>query len=157
MHFGAYAGLAMLLCTLFWARAWKTSRILLLVVPLLLAYGAVDEVLQSFVGRTADVWDWVADTGGRILGGVVLNLGDHAHLANLAVHPDGAGQGIGQNLTQIAFDAAIAEGFDHIHLATHKDMTATQAFYLHRGWVETGREGTKVYMSFDLRKRKPLS
>ena len=96
---------------------------------------------------------WVADVDGRILGGVVLVLGDHAHLANLAVHPDGAGQGIGQALTETAFQAASDVGFTEIALATHRDMNGTQAFYAKRGWVETGREGTKIYMTYDLNQR----
>ena len=32
------------------------------------AYGAADEWLQGFVGRTPSVWDWTADVGGATIG-----------------------------------------------------------------------------------------
>lgn len=68
LHFGAYAGLAFLACSLFWARAWPLRATVLLVVPMLLGYGVLDEFLQMFVGRNAEVWDWVADTIGVLIG-----------------------------------------------------------------------------------------
>lgn len=98
---------------------------------------------------------WVAEVDGIVMGGIIVVLGDQAQIANLAVHPKGAGRGIGQSLTDVAFDAAQAAGFDQMSLTTHQDMTATQAFYLRRGWIEIGRDGTKVYMSFELNQRNP--
>lgn len=34
---------------------------------LYVAYAALDEWLQGFVGRTPDVWDWVADSTGVVI------------------------------------------------------------------------------------------
>ncbi len=89
---------------------------------------------------------WVADVGGVVRGGVVVTLGGTAHIANLAVHPDAGGQGIGKALLDAAGQAAKRAGFPDIRLTTHAKMTATQAFYAKCGWVETGRAGDKVYL-----------
>ena len=99
-------------------------------------------------GIAADIRDhhvWVAKQSDQIVGGVVLVLGDAAHLANLAVHPDAGGQGLGQALIATATNAARAAGYDRLYLATHHKMTGTQAFYRRLGWAEAGRDGNKVY------------
>ncbi len=93
---------------------------------------------------------WVAEVDGIVRGGIVLALGVHAHIANLAVHPEAGGHGIGKALIDRATDAAAAAGHNEIQLATHRDMTATQAFYCKSGWAETGREGNKVYFALQL-------
>ena len=64
LHFGAYLGLSWLLATtlhLYGRRMWPT-------MPALLLFGAVDEVTQIPVGRTADPLDWFADAAGILLG-----------------------------------------------------------------------------------------
>jgi ribosomal protein S18 acetylase RimI-like enzyme len=99
-------------------------------------------------GIVEDIRDhnvWVAEVHGEVQGGIVVVLGGHAHIANLAVHPDVGGHGVGAALMDKAVTAAIAAGHDTIRLATHAEMTATQAFYRRLGWVETGRDGDKVY------------
>jgi ribosomal protein S18 acetylase RimI-like enzyme len=93
---------------------------------------------------------WVALVDGVVRGGIVLVLGPRAHIANLAVHPDAGGLGLGRALIDRATDAAAAAGHQSIELATHIDMTATQAFYRKLGWTETGREGNKVYFALQL-------
>lgn len=99
-------------------------------------------------GIADDVRDhnvWVADIAGQVQGGIVIVLGETAHIANLAVHPDAGGHGVGKAL--IAKAIAVAQAADHetVQLATHVDMLETQAFYRKIGWVETGRAGKKVY------------
>lgn len=104
-------------------------------------------------GVAEDISDrnvWVAEVDGVVRGGIVLTLGRHAHIANLAVHPDAGGHGVGKALIAQAIDAAAAAGHDAVQLATHVDMTATQAFYRKLGWQETGREGDKVYFQLQL-------
>jgi VanZ family protein len=59
-----------------WAsrKRWKTKPFLtaLAVAVIASAYGAADEVHQSFVpGRDCNVWDWVADTLGGVLGSAI--------------------------------------------------------------------------------------
>ncbi len=93
---------------------------------------------------------WLAESGGQIVGGVVLVLNDKAHLANLAVHPDAGGQGLGRRLIDQAQHAAKVAGHNCIHLATHIDMSATQKFYRRLGWQEAGQEGNKVYFAKEL-------
>ena len=93
---------------------------------------------------------WVAEVDGAVKGGVVLALADAAHIANLAVHPDAGGHGMGAALIDQAKAHAVAAGYREIALATHVEMTATQSFYRKRGWHETGRDGNKVYFRQDL-------
>lgn len=88
---------------------------------------------------------WVAEIAGDVRGGIVIVLGETAHIANLAVHPDAGGHGIGKDLIAKAIAVAQAAGHKTVQLATHVDMVETQAFYRKIGWVETGREGKKVY------------
>lgn len=53
-----------------------SSRALLLALLVAVAYGALDEVHQSFVGREMSLQDWVADTvGGVVVTGVASLLG----------------------------------------------------------------------------------
>ena len=94
---------------------------------------------------------WVADVDGVVSGGIVLVLGPHAHIANLAVHPDGGGRGVGQALIDTAVQAAAAAGHAQIQLATPAKLTGTQAFYRQLGWQETGRDGNKVYFALQLK------
>ncbi len=93
---------------------------------------------------------WVAEDGNRIVGGIVLALKDKAQLANLAVHPDAAGHGLGQALITTAINAAGRAGYDKLHLATHIEMTGTHAFYKRLGWSDAGRGGNKVYFDIEL-------
>ena len=104
--------------------------------------GIADDIRNNHV--------WVAVDGARVLGGIVLVLGETAHLANLAVHPDGGGRGLGRALIGTVCDAARAAGFDRIALATHAGMTGTRALYARLGWVETGQDGARVYMALQL-------
>ena len=112
--------------------------------------GRVDDlpdVAGSIAEEVARHPVWVAVSGNRVLGGVVVVLGKTAHLANVAVHPDASGQGIGRALIAQAERAAADAGYSALHLATHVKLTENIAFYTHLGWVETRREGNKVLMS----------
>jgi VanZ family protein len=71
LHACEYAVLGAMLVVALRLLGLGTGRALLLAVLLASAYGASDEVHQSFVpGRSADVLDWVADTFGALLGAV---------------------------------------------------------------------------------------
>ncbi|WP_373635770.1 GNAT family N-acetyltransferase [Yoonia sp. SS1-5] len=93
---------------------------------------------------------WVATQNGVVRGGIVLVLAAAAHIANLAVHPAAGGQGIAKTLIGQAISAARSAGYDRVQLATHAEMTATQAVYLRLGWTEAGRDGNKVYFEYRL-------
>lgn len=105
-------------------------------------------------GLADDIRDhnvWVAEVDDVLRGGIVLVLGGHAHIANLAVHPDASGHGVGRTLIDKATAAAAAAGHSEMRLATHALMTDTRAFYRKLGWAETGREGNKVYFAKQLK------
>ncbi|WP_068115462.1 GNAT family N-acetyltransferase [Tropicimonas marinistellae] len=107
--------------------------------------GVADEI------ETHPVWVAEADDTGRILGGLVMHIGtDAAQVANLAVHPDCGGRGVGRALMAVAEDYARRAGFTRMTLASHRDMTPTLRFYFNSGWTETGREGYRVFMEKSL-------
>jgi VanZ family protein len=65
LHFPEYLVLALLLARAFRGEGLSAMRAALFALLLASAYGASDEVHQSFVPeRTADVYDWIADTSG---------------------------------------------------------------------------------------------
>jgi len=64
LHFGAYLGLSLLIAFCVRPKGWNYLWVLLG----LAAYGAIDELLQIPVRRTADVADWLADVAGVAVG-----------------------------------------------------------------------------------------
>lgn len=110
------------------------------------ASGVADEI------RAHPVWVAQLAPDGRIVGGLVLHLlADAAQIANLAVHPECGGKGIGRDLMAAAEAHARQAGRDRMTLASHRDMTPTLRFYRKSGWMETRREGFRVFLE------KPLS
>jgi ribosomal protein S18 acetylase RimI-like enzyme len=107
-------------------------------------------VTEGIVEDIRDHNVWVAEVDGEVQGGIVVVLGGHAHIANLAVHPDAGGHGVGKALMDKAVTAAMTAGHATIRLTTHADMIATQGFYRGLGWVETGRDGDKVYFQLQM-------
>ena len=73
-HAGAYAGLAFLLALLAALRVAPSWRQYTKIFALVAAYGAIDELLQIPVGRTCDVWDWLADIAGAAAGLLVFAI-----------------------------------------------------------------------------------
>ncbi len=68
-HFSAYAGLTFLLAWVLCYRRRLTLRDWIALLGVAAIYGAVDELFQSWVpGRSADLWDWLADVGGAVFG-----------------------------------------------------------------------------------------
>jgi GNAT superfamily N-acetyltransferase len=59
-----------------------------------------------------------------------------AHLEQLSVHPDHAGQGIGRALLRAGCDWAKANGHREITLATYRDIPWNGPFYASEGFVE---------------------
>lgn len=101
--------------------------------------GCAEEIATNHV--------WVAVRDGAIIGGLVLAVrGDVLKLANLAVHPEHGGQGIGRKLIELALSEARARGFDEIHLNTHVKMSDNITLYQRLGWIETARHGNTVSM-----------
>lgn len=83
LHAGAYAALAVLMALAWSARATFAWRGFLIVLAILVLYGAVDEITQIPVGRHGDVADWQADVVGSI-GGLAVFLAARTVLRRVA-------------------------------------------------------------------------
>lgn len=91
---------------------------------------------------------WVLESSQRIVGCLIVVAADDIwHLANIAVHPDFSGQGLGKRLIGTCVDAAKAAGAHHIRLATHADMPSNVALYTRLGWVVTQQGDIRIQMS----------
>lgn len=91
---------------------------------------------------------WVADVDGRVLGGLIIVLeGTRGKLANVAVHPDAAGQGVGRQLLDIAVAECRSRNVEALDLVTHVQMPENLAIYQKLGWKESGRQGNSVFMT----------
>lgn len=83
---------------------------------------------------------WVAESGGRVVGLLVLWLVvDEAHIASIAVHPDFRRRGIGRLLLKTALEAATAEGAKNGLLEVRAGNLAAQELYKRFGFAEVGR------------------
>ena len=90
---------------------------------------------------------WVAVQGDEIIAGLVLVAGEgFLKLANLAVHPDHGGKGLGRDLIALSEREAARQGFSEMRLNTHVDMPENVGLYEHLGWVEMARSGKTVSM-----------
>lgn len=104
-------------------------------------------------GLAADISNhkvWVAEYDGEVVGCVVVSFDGHAKIQNLAVAPIAAGKGIGRALLSKVSRQGRTNGLSSVQLTTHAKMAETLAFYQRLGWIETGREGEKVYLALEL-------
>ncbi|MEM7067477.1 MAG: GNAT family N-acetyltransferase [Pseudomonadota bacterium] len=94
---------------------------------------------------------WVAFVDGLVAGGIFLKpLPDAMKLANIAVHPNFSGRGIGRMLITKAEKESSAMGYCQMKLNTHIKMVENITMYAHLGWQEISRTGNTVTMSKDL-------
>ena len=90
---------------------------------------------------------WVAESDGRIIGGLILVPSDgFIKLANVAVHPDVKGAGMGKRLLTLAESEAIRRGYAEMRLNTHVDMPENVQLYSRNGWVLMGKKGNTITM-----------
>ena len=75
---------------------------------------------------------------------VLERLDDHAHLAQLSVHPGAARRGLGSALLAAAVDAAAARGFPAVTLTTFADVAWNGPFYRRRGFVPLDDPGPQL-------------
>ena len=66
-HLLAYGVLAGVLYLTVWASGSRAKRAAYSVVAVTVLYGAMDELTQPLVGRSCELYDWVADAAGAIL------------------------------------------------------------------------------------------
>ena len=97
---------------------------------------------------------WVAVERAEVIAGLFLvpRVG-FLKLANLAVHPEHGGRGIGRMLTELSESVARRLGYDEMRLNTHVAMPENIQFYEHLGWQEMSRSGNTVAMRKFLRGR----
>jgi len=90
---------------------------------------------------------WVAECDGSVVGGLIMVFEqDYASLANIAVHPECQGQGLGGGLMKFAEARAKQRQYCELRLATHVLLTENLSLYTHLGWTEIDRDDVRVYM-----------
>lgn len=90
---------------------------------------------------------WVAESDGTLVGGLILMPeDDYMTIANVAVHPQFQGHGLGRGLMALGEAEAKRQGYSELRLATHALLTENLSLYSHLGWSETGRDEYRVYM-----------
>lgn len=90
---------------------------------------------------------WVAESDGTVVGGLILMPEDeHMTIANIAVHPQFQGNGLGRDLMEFGETEAIQRGYSELRLATHILLTENLSLYIYLGWSETDRDESRVYM-----------
>jgi N-acetylglutamate synthase-like GNAT family acetyltransferase len=90
---------------------------------------------------------WIAESDGTLVGGLILMPENgHMTIANIAVHPQFQGNGLGRGLLEFGEIEAKKKGYSELHLATHILLTENFSLYSHLGWSETGRDESRVYM-----------
>jgi VanZ family protein len=72
LHFLGYAGLSFLLGAWFASRKGMRARVMVTVFIVTIIYAALDETLQLFVGRHADIYDGLVDALGSSVGLLLL-------------------------------------------------------------------------------------
>ena len=94
---------------------------------------------------------WVAECDGTIVGGLIMMFEDkYASLANIAVHPEFQGQGLGGGLMKYAETRAKEKNYSEIRLATHVLLKENISLYLHLGWTEIERDDVRVYFKKEI-------
>ena len=101
----------------------------------------------DYEDEIASYLTWVAESESEIVGGLTLvDEATHMTIANVAVRPDFQGSGLGRELMDLAEAEARDAGFSELRLATHVLLSENVSYYLHLGWLENGRDETRVYM-----------
>lgn len=107
------------------------------------AEGCSDDIATNHV--------WVATHGDEVIAGLILVACEgFMKLANLAVHPDHSGKGLGRKLIELAAREAKRQGYTELRLNTHVDMPNNVRLYEHLGWIEISRNTNTVSMKKSL-------
>jgi len=94
---------------------------------------------------------WVAEFDGKLVGGLIMVFEKgYASIANIAVHPEFQGQGLGGGLMDFAETKAKENNYSVLRLATHILLTENVSLYLHLGWKEVDRDSIRVYMEKEI-------
>ena len=94
---------------------------------------------------------WVADINGTVAGGIIMMFEkEYASIANIAVHPEFQGMGLGAGLMDFAISKAKEMNYSELRLATHVLLTENISLYLHLGWSEIARDDLRVYFNKEI-------
>jgi len=90
---------------------------------------------------------WVIDQQDCIVGGLTMMFEDsNASIANIAVHADFQGLGLGTKLMDFAETRAREKQYQKLQLATHVLLTENLSLYQHLGWQVYERDDVRVYL-----------
>ncbi len=90
---------------------------------------------------------WIAESDKSLVGGLILMPEDECMtIANIAVHPDFQGNGLGRGLMEFGETQAKQKGYSELRLATHILLTENLSLYSHLGWSEIGRDKSRIFM-----------
>ena len=104
-------------------------------------------VSADCAGEIAKFQVWVAEAANDVVGGLVLVPQDgFMRLANVAVHPDHQGTGLGRAFMALAEAEASDQGYREMRLNTHVDIPENVQLYTHLRWEQTGRDGNTISM-----------
>ena len=102
----------------------------------------------DYLQEINDFPSWVAESNGNIVGGLIMVFEkEYASIANVAVHPDFQGQGLGGGLMKFAENKAKEMKYSELRLATHVLLTENISLYLHLGWSEIERDAVRVHFN----------
>jgi N-acetylglutamate synthase-like GNAT family acetyltransferase len=91
---------------------------------------------------------WIAESNETLVGGLILMPEDeYMTIANIAVHPKFQGNGLGRSLLDFGEARAKRIGYSEMRLATHILLAENLSLYRHLGWLETGRDESRVFMN----------
>ena len=101
----------------------------------------------DYFSEIRDYPTWVVESNGTVVAGLIMMFEDNfASIANIAVHPDFQGRGLGGSLMKFAETVAKEEAYPELRLATHVMLTENLSLYDHLGWLEIERDDVRVYM-----------
>ena len=101
----------------------------------------------DYSSEIRDYPTWVVASNGCIVAGLIMIFeDDFASIANIAVHPDFQGQGVGGGLLKFAESVAQEKAYTELRLATHILLTENISLYEHLGWTEIERDDDRAYM-----------
>jgi N-acetylglutamate synthase-like GNAT family acetyltransferase len=105
----------------------------------------------NYSDEIRDYPSWVAVSAGKVVGGLFMMFEkESASIANIAIHPDFQGQGLGVGLMKFAETKAKDKGHSELRLATHVLLIENVSLYLYLGWTEIDRDEVRVYMKKDI-------
>ena len=103
------------------------------------AFAATVVSVDDLRNRWAHGPTWVAELNGEVVGtvGAIPRL-EEFYVRSMAVRPTAQGHGVGQQMLQIAEDAAVLRGYRHVQLSTTPFLRAAIRLYERNGYQRSG-------------------